>query len=142
MLSVEQELADGRVQVMRARAIPAQSAGLAVYAVGTVVRRPIRAAEPAEGDDLMAMASAVGVAVTAKDALAAVSVAEPEPLSDESRVRLRVLRTAPSTVARVAPLDDLGMVAAALNVLSRQESSQVVYTDRWAAGVLAGCDRP
>ncbi|MFD8146133.1 hypothetical protein [Streptomyces sp. NPDC059708] len=50
---------------------------------------------------------------------------------------VQVFATAPATVARVVPLDDLGAVAAALNVLDRGQTD-VVYVDRWAAAVRTG----
>ncbi|MEU7230049.1 hypothetical protein [Streptomyces chrestomyceticus] len=51
---------------------------------------------------------------------------------------VQVMATAPATVARVAPLDDWGAVAASLNVLDRERGSSVIYVDRWAAAVRLG----
>ncbi|MFC9233636.1 hypothetical protein ACFTZI_32555 [Streptomyces decoyicus] len=50
---------------------------------------------------------------------------------------VQLMATAPATVARVEPVDELGAVAAGLNRLDRDGSS-VVYTDRWAAAVRLG----
>jgi len=53
------------------------------------------------------------------------------------RSLVRVMGTAPATVARVEPVDDLGKVARALNCLDR-DGGEVVYVDRWAAARLGG----
>ncbi|WP_433860374.1 hypothetical protein [Streptomyces kronopolitis] len=51
---------------------------------------------------------------------------------------VQLMATAPATVARVEPVDELGAVAAGLNRLDRDGGSSVVYTDRWAAAVRLG----
>lgn len=58
MLSVEEQMTDGRVRVLRARAVPAESHGPIRFAAGVVRPRGV-VGEP--GDDLLVIARAVGV---------------------------------------------------------------------------------
>ncbi|WP_335983165.1 hypothetical protein [Streptomyces sp. CA2R106] len=56
--------------------------------------------------------------------------------------RLRVMRESRSTVARVAPADDVTALAAGLNLLGRGPDGgpvdDVVFVDRWAAAAAMG----
>lgn len=51
--------------------------------------------------------------------------------------RLRVMRESRSTVARLAPADDMTALAAGLNLLGRP-ADEVVFVDRWAAAATMG----
>lgn len=54
--------------------------------------------------------------------------------------RLRVMRESWSTVARLAPADDMTALAAGLNLLRRGSGpvDDVVFVDRWAAAAVMG----
>lgn len=56
--------------------------------------------------------------------------------------RLRVMRESRSTVARLAPADDVTALAAGLNLLGRGQDGglvdDVVFVDRWAAAATMG----
>lgn len=57
--------------------------------------------------------------------------------------RLRVMQESPAVVARVAPVDEITALAAALNRLDRSSGRrprgpEVVFADRWAAAAVMG----
>lgn len=130
MLSVTEQMPDGRTRTLMARAVPADG-GRVRFAVGQVTARPtapVPSPRPPLDDDLCALAHAVGVVPVTHSGL-------DERRTDAERATvLRVMELPRDAVA------DLGEGLAAGDPLVQLAASvPSVFVDRWAARrVLCG----